>query len=406
MADAVRMPGMDVVERLASLAVEFGANVQPGQVLEVKAEIGHENVVRAVADAAYRAGASYVDMRVIDPYVDRSRVRHGSEDALDHVPSWEVERIRTMGREGHASIKVTGPSAPGLFDDLDPSRVARASLSSLSPEWRKVELLVNWTVVPSPTVGWAQALQPELPAARAVAELWNDITIACRLDTPDPVQAWRQRLKELQNRARALTALKLTSVHFEGPGTDLSIGLLPGARWEHPVMLSGRGIEHVPNLPTEEVFTVPDPTRVDGHVRLTRPALVGGRLIDEARLEFRGGQVVDVDGSDGVQALREFIAGDAGTSRLGELALVDNDSRVGQLNRTFGVILLDENCASHIALGFGFPETVEENDQPAVNESGFHLDLMVGSAEINVTATAATGEQHMLLAAGVWSLAE
>jgi len=396
---------MDVVERLASLAVGFGANVQPGQVVEVKAEIGHEDVVRAVADAAYRAGASYVDLRVIDPYVDRGRVRYGSEDALDYVPSWEVERIRAMGREGHASIKVTGPSAPGLFDDLDPSRVARASLS-LSPEWRKVELLVNWTVVPSPTVGWARALRPELPDDRAVAELWNDITIACRLGTPDPVQAWRQRLKELQNRARALTALKLKSVHFAGPSTDLSVCLLPGARWEHPVMLSARGIEHVPNLPTEEVFTVPDPTRVDGHVRLTRPALVGGRLIDEAQLEFRAGQVVDVDGSDGIQALREFIARDAGASRLGELALVDNDSRVGQLNRTFSVILLDENCASHIALGFGFPETVEATDQSAVNESGFHLDLMVGSAELNVTGTAAAGEQHVLLDAGEWSLAE
>ncbi len=395
---------MDAAERLASLAVVLGANVQPGQVVSITAELGHEDVVRAVADAAYLAGARYVELRVSDPHVERSRIRHAAAGTLDHVPAWEIERIRAMGRDGNASIKITGPSAPGLFDDLDPRRVARASLP-LSPEWRKVELLVNWTVVPSPTIGWALALRPELPAERAIAELWDDITIACRLDAPDPVQAWRQRLNELKDRARALTALNLTCVRLEAPGTNLTVGMLPGARWERPLMVSGRGIEHAPNLPTEEVFTVPDPARVDGHVRLTRPALVGGRLIDGVHLEFRNGCVVDVDGPDGVQALREFIARDAGTRRLGELALVDTDSRVGQLNRTFGVILLDENAVSHIALGFGFPETVEDQDQPAVNESGFHLDLMVGSSQLNVTGMTATGQEHLLLHAGGWSLA-
>lgn len=166
---------MSALERLANLAVELGANVQPGQVVSITAEIGHEEVVRAVADSAYRAGAGYVEARIVDPYVERSRIRHAPDGALDYVPSWEIERLRAMGREQQASIKITGPGAPGLLDDLDPARVARASVGT-SPEWRKVELLINWTVVPSPTVAWAQALRPELAAERALAELWNDIT--------------------------------------------------------------------------------------------------------------------------------------------------------------------------------------------------------------------------------------
>lgn len=168
-------------------------------------------------------------------------------------------------------------------------------------------------------------------------------------------------------------------------------------------MVSARGIEHAPNLPTEEVFTVPDPDRSTVMSVSPVPRSSGHRLIDQARLEFRDGRVVDVQGGDGVEALEEFIARDAGTGRLGELALVDNDSPVGQLKRNFGVIRLDENCVSYIALGFGLPDAVEEDDQRAVNDSGFHVDLMVGSEQLNVTATDAT---HLLLDAGEWNLTD
>ncbi|HEX4010977.1 MAG TPA: aminopeptidase [Solirubrobacteraceae bacterium] len=397
------MASVDAVRRLAELAVVFGANVQPGQVVGVGAEVGHQDLVRAVADAAYRHGARYVDVELSDPHVHRSRVLHAPADALGYQSRWREARIRELDEEHGASVRILGPTAPGLFDDLDPVRVLRAQ-GPRSRAWREVEHRVNCTIIPGPTVGWAQSLWPDLPADGALSELWREIAIACRLDAEDPVAAWRERFAALAARARALSALTLDAVHFQGPGTDLVLGLPATAHWEHAGNLNDRGVEHAWNLPSEEVFTVPDRDRVDGQVRLTRPALVGERLIEGVSLTFLAGQVVDVSGPDGVQALREFVACDPGAAHLGEVALVDRDSEVGRLGRTFGVILLDENAASHIALGFGFPELVGEADRDRVNDSGDHLDVMIGSDEIAVTGLHADGRRTPLLRDGRWRL--
>lgn len=395
---------MGETQRLADLAVGLGANVQPGQLVRISAEVGHVDAVRAVAESAYRRGARFVDVNLFDPLVQRARILHAPAAALAEIPGWEIERITALGEAGGASIKLTGPTAPGSFDDLDPARVGRVSLPAV-PQWRDVELVVNWTVTPSPTPAWAKALRPELTVEDALAALWEDIVFACRLDASDPAAAWRVRLAQLRERAEALTALALDSVRLHGPGTDLRVGLLAGVRWEHPVMVSERGVEHMPNLPTEEVFTVPDPARVDGVVRLTRPALVGGRLIDDVTLRFRDGRVVAIDGPPGVEALRELAARDDGACRLGELALVDSSSRVGQLARTFGVILLDENAVSHVALGYGFPELVAADQRDKVNTSAVHLDVMVGSEEVEVSGCDRDGREHRLLRHGEWAAA-
>lgn len=392
---------MELTKRLAHLAVGLGAGVQPGQLVRVSAEVGQEPTVRAVADAAYRAGARFVDLNLFDPIVQRARVLHAPSDALELIPDWEVDRLRMLGEEGGASIKLAGPTAPGAFDDLDPARLGRVTLPSL-PQWREVELLVNWTVVPSPTAGWAQALRPDVSSEEAFDALWDDVAYACRLDCQDPVRAWRDRLAQLRARAEALNEIQLDSVRMVGPGTDIQIGLLRDAHWEHPVMVSDRGIEHVPNLPTEEVFTVPDPTRVSGCVRLTRPVAVAGRLVKDVTLEFESGRLSAIDGSAGVEVLREFVSRDEGTSRLGELALVDDSSRVGRLGRTFGVTLLDENAVSHIALGYGFPELVEESQRDEVNRSSWHLDVMVGEQHVEATGVDRDGHEHPLLHGGHW----
>jgi aminopeptidase len=391
---------VEAAKRLADLAVGLGANVQQGQVVRVSAEVGHEATLRAVAESAYRAGARFVDVNLFDPVVQRARILHAPVEALEEIPGWEVERLRILGNDGGASIKLVGPAAPGVFDDLNPKRVGRVSLPSL-PQWREVEPMLNWTVVPSPTVGWAKALRPELSEDEALGALWDDVVHVCRLDQPDPVAEWRVRLDQLRDRAMSLNALRLDSVRLEGPGTDLRVGLFRGACWEHPVVVNDRGVEHVPNLPTEEVFTVPDPRRVDGRAKLTRPALVGGRLIEGVTLEFRAGRVAQVEGSDGVEALSEFVSRD-GADRVGELALVDETSRVGRLGRTFGVILLDENAVSHIALGYGFPELVDEDQRGEVNSSSFHLDVMVGAEDVNTTGFGHDGREYPLLRGGQW----
>jgi putative nucleotidyltransferase with HDIG domain len=392
----------DLVKALAELAVGVGANVQAGQHVEVSGETGHLEVVRAIAAAAYARGAEFVDVEITDPLVQATRIEAAPQASLSHVPDWERERVRDLAERGGASILVTGPTCPALLDRLDPRRVALASQGP-SAQWRDATRAINWTIVPAATEGWAAELRPQLPIDEAVAALWADLAHVCRLDTPDPSAAWKERLADLRNRAAWLTARELQAVRFEGPGTDLTIGLMEGVRWERAEMVTPGGIGFVPNLPTEEVYTTPDPTRVDGHVRLTRPVVIGGRRIDGVGLRFREGRVVEIDGPPEAAALREFVARDDGTARLGELALVDADSRVAHLGQTFGEILLDENAASHIALGYGFPSLIPSSSRQTANASDHHLDLMIGSPEVEVSGVDRDGNALPLLRQGIWA---
>lgn len=391
----------DLIRSLAELAVTVGANVQPGQHVEVSGETGHLETVRAIAAAAYARGAEFVDVEISDPLVQAARIAAAPQASLEPVPSWEAQRVRDLAERGGASILVTGPTCPGLFDALDPRRVALASKGP-SAQWRDATRAINWTIVPAATKGWAAELRPQLPIDEAVAALWADIAHICRLDTSDPAAAWEERLAALRDRAAWLTARELQAVRFEGPGTELTIGLMEGVRWERPEMVTPNGIGFVPNLPTEEVYTTPDSARVDGHVRLTRPVVIGGQRIDGVSLRFREGRVVEIDGPAEAEALREFVARDDGTARLGELALVDADSRVAHLGQTFGEILLDENAASHIALGYGFPSLIPSSSRQTANASDHHLDLMIGSAEVEVSGVDREGNVLALLRGGVW----
>jgi putative nucleotidyltransferase with HDIG domain len=395
----------DVIAALAELAVSVGANVQPGQHVEVSGETGHLETVRAVVEAAYARGAEFVDVDITDPVIEAARIGAAPKASLPHVPRWEAERVRDLTERGGASILVTGPTFPGLFDALDPRRVALASAGP-SAQWRDATRAINWTIVPAATEGWATELRPQLPIDEALSALWADLAHICRLDMADPIAAWRERLAALRRRAAWLTEHDLRAVRFEGPGTDLTIGLMAGVRWERAEMTTPNGVEFVPNLPTEEVYTTPDSTRVDGHVRLTRPVVIGGQRIPDVELWFSGGRVVEISGPAEAEALREFVARDDGTARLGELALVDADSRIAHLGQTFGEILLDENAASHIALGYGFPALIPSSSRHTANASDHHLDLMIGSPEVEVTGIDRRGSVLSLLRDGAWVGAE
>ncbi|HUA06910.1 MAG TPA: aminopeptidase [Solirubrobacteraceae bacterium] len=394
---------MDAREGLAELAVVVGANVQPGQLVRVSADVVHAELVRAVADAAYRHGASYVEADFSDLRLRRSQVRHARGEVRGVLPAWWEAGLQQLADAGGARIMIYAPTAPGLFDDLDPARVSRAQ-PPRSSTWRAVEYVVNNTVIPGPNDAWASAIHPDLPQDEALSKLWRQIALACRLDQPDPAAAWRVRFAELRRRAETLTALGLNTVRLVGPGTDLRVGLLETARWDPPTNVNVHGIEHAWNLPSEEVYTVPDPERADGHVRLTRPAVVGERLVEDVELTFAAGRLTGVAGGDGIDTLREFIARDPGMSRLGELALVDGESAVGSVGQTFGMILLDENVAAHIALGFGFPELVDPSMRDRVNDSGDHLDVTVGSDEVAVVGHDRDGREHALIDGGCWQL--
>ncbi len=394
------------IEALAELVVRLGANVQPGQIVSVSSEPGKEPLARAIAEAAYAHGARFVDVAVFDQYVKRARLRHADPSTLRYVPSWYGERARRLGAERAAMIAMTGPVAPGLMDGIDPALLGIDLLPGVKETKRLVEeRLVNWSAVPCPTAGWATRVHPELPPVEALELLWNEIAHICRLREADPIASWNARLDRLTQLARTLSALTLDALRFEGPGTDLTVGLFASARWIAARMQTVDGIVHVPNLPTEEVFTAPDPTRVEGTVTSTKPLFVSGGLLSGLRVRFENGRAVEIDADTGAGTLRAIAARDAGAARLGEVALVDRESRIGALGTVFYDTLLDENAASHIALGQSFGICAQlPADQARLNQSEIHVDFMIGSDELDVTGLTAAGERVPLLRGGAWQI--
>ncbi|HYZ80576.1 MAG TPA: aminopeptidase [Solirubrobacteraceae bacterium] len=396
----------DYTAQMATLAVKLGANVQPGQIVAISSEPGKEQLARAVAEAAYAAGAKFVDLTVFDVYFKRARALHADRDSLGYVPPWLGERMLELGELRAARIALSGPIAPHALDDVDPELISLDRLPRI-PESMKVlnDATTNWTIVPCPTPAWATLVYPRLEPAPALERLWNEIAHVTRLDEPDPVAAWEARLDELLRVSRALDELRLDRIHFEGPGTDLSVGLLPSSHWLAAKFETVDGIVHRPNLPSEEVFTTPDPERVEGVVASTKPLFTSGTTVTGLKVRFEGGRAVQVDAEQGAEVVRGMIAADEGAARLGELALVDREGRIGPLGTVFFDTLLDENAASHIALGQGYVAGVgDEADVKRVNNSVIHTDFMIGSNDVAVTGFRANGDAVPLLRDGRWQV--
>jgi aminopeptidase len=400
------MTEADNTAALAELVVRLGANVQPGQIVALASEPGKEPLTRAIAEAAYARGAKFVDLTVFDVYLKRARALHADRDTLDFVPPWLGERMLALGEHRCARISLSGPVAPRAMDGVDPELIGLDALPRV-PESMKVlnDRTTNWSIVPCPTQAWATLVHPRLEPPAALERLWNEVVHVCRLDEPDPIAAWEARLDQLLRITKQLDALHLDSLRFENPGTDLTVGLLGGSRWCAAKFTTVDGIVHVPNIPTEEVFTTPDPARVEGFVTATKPLFTSGVMITGLKVRFEQGRAVQIDADQGAEALRGLAARDAGAARLGEVALVDREGRIGPLGTVFVDTLLDENAASHIALGQGYELGVGvEADLARVNKSEIHIDFMIGSNETTVTGTRSGGEQIPLLRDGSWQI--
>ncbi len=395
----------DRLTRLAQLAVH-GANVQPGQVTLVTADLGHEELARAVAAAAYERGAKFVDVSYFDPYVKRARIEHADPDTLEYVPPWYGERLVKHAEEHGARVTVNGVTAPNLMGDLDPALVGRDRLPRLKELGEIVgKRLTNWCIVPAPHPAWASLVWPELPEDEAYERLWRELEHVLRLDEPDPAQAWDERMAVLNESAERLAARHFDAIELRGPGTELTIGMLPTHTWWAADFSTAEGLRHLPNLPTEEVFTTPDPLRTEGHVTSTKPlVLPDGTIVRGLRVRFEGGTAVAIDADEGAEALRARLGVDDAALRLGELALVDRQGRIGPLGTVFYDTLLDENAASHIAFGSGFPFLVEDEVVERVNESATHVDFMIGSPELEVDGVTPDGERVPVLRGGDWQL--
>jgi aminopeptidase len=398
----------DRLHRYARLAVQVGLNLQPGQILGVNALIEHAPLARAVTREAYAAGARYVDVYYADQHVRRSHIESAAEADLDFSPPWQVERYDELGRVGGALIAISGNPEPELYADLDGERVGKARMREVAEaSLRLTDGLVNWAIVAYPNEGWATTVFGEPDVER----LWEAVGHAVRLDAPDPVAAWREHVARLNDRAAALNERRFDHLRYRGPGTDLTIGLHAESEWQAASDVSN-GIEHVANMPTEEVFTTPDSRRVEGTVRSTLPLQIQGNIVRGLEIRFEDGRAVEVRAASGEDVMRTHVATDDGAARLGEVALVDGHSAVGETGLVFYDTLFDENAASHIALGAPILQAVpwaselepDERVARGVNHSSIHTDFMIGSNDLEVDGVTASGEAVPILRNGDWLL--
>jgi aminopeptidase len=389
------------LERYAELAVRVGANVQSGQEVFVFAAVEHHDLVRALTRQAYKAGAAYVHVLYNDGHVRKAMIELGPDEALTYAPAWLKDFVNSL--DGNALIATTGDPEPELMADLDGERVGRAVPQEIV-EIRMRQLgenTVNWVGVGAPGEAWAAQVfgEPDLD------RLWETVAFCMRLDEPDPPGAWREHLERLAQRTTQLNELRADALRYRGPGTDLTVGLLPNARWHSGSSETSDGISYVANMPTEEVFTSPDARRTEGTIRQTLPLPLGGQVVRRLELTFENGRAVRVEAETGADLVRSHFASIENADRLGEVALVTNESRVGQTGLVFNDPLYDENATCHIAYGAGLPFLLDSEPDEGFNVANMHVDFMVGGPELEVDAVLSDGTEVPLIRNEEWQLA-
>jgi aminopeptidase len=398
------------LDTYAQLAIQVGLNLVPGQDLQISGLLEHHPMVRAIAGAAYEAGARYVDVNYVDQHVTRARIKHAPEDSLDWAAPHKIKQIEDLGASKGALVSITGNPEPDLFRDLDGRRVGLTRATKLSEaQLRQITSgTINWTVLAYPNEGWAETVFGEPDVER----LWGAVASAVRLDEEDPVAAWRAHVDRLAKRAQAMNERGFDALRFRGPGTDLTIGLIPNSIWNTARATTAWGHKFIPNMPTEEIFTSPDCRRTQGTVRSTRPLVLLGTVVRDLELRFEDGRAVEVHAASGEEVVRTHMSTDERAARLGEVALVDGHSRVGKAGITFFDTLFDENASSHIAYGQGFPEAVEngqalsaeERQELGINHSAVHVDFMIGGPEVDVDGVDRDGNSVPIIRGDDWLL--
>ncbi len=405
------------LKQYVDLALHVGLNLQPGQDLNVTGGGNGPAIqpfIRQLVENAYKAGARYVDVLWEDDQLAAIRLQHAGRESLEFYPQWRVDRSLDAIERGSALMSVFA-AHPNLLANQDVERVAIAGKAQAQAGQPVSDAVgrgaTNWLGVAVPSPAWAALVFPDRPAEEQIPALWKAIFSTMRLDRPDPVTAWKEHIARLVTRRTHLNERRYQALIFTGPGTDLTVGLAPGHQWCGGQEVTTTGIPYTPNLPTEEVFTLPHREKVDGVVRASKPLSLRGVLIEEFSLTFRAGRVVDFSATRGGEVLGKLLEMDEGAGRLGEVALVPHSSPISQSGLLFYNTLFDENAACHLALGRGYWSSLEDGSALSKEEfmaasgnvSMVHVDFMVGSGEIDVDGLTATGEREPLLRSGEWA---
>lgn len=404
------------LERYADAVIRSCLRFAEGDTLFLHGQPAHRELMVALAASAYRAGAQHVEADYVDTLVAAARIRHARDEFLGPVTDWWVKKARAQLEPTSATVTILGEGDPGAFDGLQPERVvadqqrplqrARWFLRAIKADRRR------WTGVAWPTPYWASQVYPELDAIEGQRRLAEEILWFCRLGPDDApgAEAWEAHVDAIARRACILSELRLERLELRGPGTRLDLRLPPNARWLGGRERNAHDQLVAANFPTEENFTSPIPAATEGTFRCTRPLLFRGRLIEGISGEFRRGRLVQLRAAreDDRELLAAFLAADRGAARLGEVALVDSTSRIGQTERTYANTLIDENATAHIAFGFGFDQTrvagPDGRVANRVNYSNLHLDVMIGTDDLEATGITADGRVVPLLREGTWQI--
>lgn len=407
----------------ADLAVRIGVNLQPGQRLIVTGPLANGGaslyaapLARHIAASAYKAGASLVEVMWGDEELQLARFRHATTESLKQFSAWLPNALTEHVHAGHAVLSITA-NDPDLLKDQPADRLA-AVQKAVSQAVRPFREHLskngsNWSIIAAPHPAWAARVFPQVPAADQMNALWDAIAKLVRLDQPDPIAAWETHLAALSARRDMLNRRRYDALEYRGPGTNLRLGLVDGHQWVSGRSVSLNGISFAPNLPTEEVFTMPHRERVDGTVRATKPLSYSGTLIEDFSITFEGGRAVSVTAARGEAVLRDLISTDAGAARLGEVALVPHSSPVAQSGLLFYNTLFDENAASHVAFGSAYKFTTQNGEAMSDdafeaaggNRSVTHVDFMIGSSALDIDGICKDGTVEPLMRSGEWATA-
>ncbi|MCC3372819.1 aminopeptidase [Cohnella sp. REN36] len=403
------------LQRYAKLIVQVGVNVQSGQEVFLSCQIENAPLGRAIVAEAYAAGASNVHVDWLDDAVTRLRYERAADDVFKSFPAWETAKRNAFVEKEACFISVVS-SNPDLLKGIDPTRIGNNQKSAGAglAEFRRATQAdqVSWSVVAAPSQAWAAKVFPDVPVDEAVDRLWQAIFDAVRLQAEDPVEAWGRHNDALHAKVKLLNGKRFKQLRYRAPGTDLTIGLNEKHVWVGASSERPNGLPFLANLPTEEVFTVPQKDAVDGYVSSTKPLSYGGNLIDGFKITFEKGRIVRVEARQGQEILEQLVQVDEGARYLGEVALVPHESPISRSNILFYHTLFDENASNHLAIGSGYAFNIEggktmsreELGAHGVNESVTHVDFMIGSADMDIDGIAQDGSVVPIFRQGNWAV--